>query len=148
MKLTQSRSWTTVMVSPVSSAPRPSDPADQWRTAAPSKGQHRSALATDHRRHPLADRVGVVVLAAATAFTIWVRISLGTMWTSAPVIKNGHLLRTGGPAMSIGIVTRSEQRNLLRRGTGTEDRRYTRVTIADPIAQWLVQPCRPADNNH
>jgi protein-S-isoprenylcysteine O-methyltransferase Ste14 len=31
--------------------------------------------------------VGVVVLAAATAFTIWARIVLGTMWTSAPVSK-------------------------------------------------------------
>lgn len=41
--------------------------------------------------------VGVVVLAAATAFTIWARIALGTMWTSTPVIKNDHLLRTEGP---------------------------------------------------
>ncbi len=37
MKLTQSRSCTTVIVSPVSSAPRPSDPAGQCSTAAPSK---------------------------------------------------------------------------------------------------------------
>ncbi len=37
MKLTQLRSWTTEMVSPVSRAPRPFEPAAQCRTAAPSK---------------------------------------------------------------------------------------------------------------
>ncbi|MGH2717794.1 MAG: methyltransferase family protein [Actinomycetota bacterium] len=52
--------------------------------------------------HPLARDLGVelagaVVLAAATAFTLWARWVLGTMWSSAPMAKEGHELRTGGP---------------------------------------------------
>ncbi|MGB8993795.1 MAG: isoprenylcysteine carboxylmethyltransferase family protein [Pseudonocardiaceae bacterium] len=41
--------------------------------------------------------LGVVVLATATAFTLWARAVLGIMWTSAPVIKEHHALRTTGP---------------------------------------------------
>lgn len=40
---------------------------------------------------------GVVLLLACTAFTLWGRAALGTMWTSAAVIKDGHVLRTAGP---------------------------------------------------
>ncbi|MEV5510866.1 methyltransferase family protein [Streptomyces orinoci] len=41
--------------------------------------------------------IGAVVLIAATAFAIWARIRLGRMWTSTPVAKQGHQLRTDGP---------------------------------------------------
>lgn len=40
---------------------------------------------------------GIVVLVAATAFTLWARWVLGTMWSSAPMAKEGHELRTSGP---------------------------------------------------
>lgn len=41
---------------------------------------------------------GVVLLVASTAFTIWARITLGRMWSSAPnVLQAEHELRTGGP---------------------------------------------------
>lgn len=40
---------------------------------------------------------GAVLLVAATGFTLWARVALGTMWTSAPVIKQDHTLRTTGP---------------------------------------------------
>jgi len=40
---------------------------------------------------------GVVVLVAATGFTLWARATLGLMWTSGPVVKHGHVLRTLGP---------------------------------------------------
>lgn len=40
---------------------------------------------------------GAVVLIASTAFTLWARFSLGTMWSSTPTIKEGHRLRTDGP---------------------------------------------------
>jgi protein-S-isoprenylcysteine O-methyltransferase Ste14 len=40
---------------------------------------------------------GVAVLLAATAFTLWARVALGTMWSSAVVAKSGHVLRTDGP---------------------------------------------------
>lgn len=43
------------------------------------------------------DILGVAVLTAATAFTLWGRAVLGIMWTSAPVIKYEHALRTTGP---------------------------------------------------
>lgn len=41
--------------------------------------------------------VGVAVLVGATAFTLWARTALGTMWTSSAVVKEAHLLRTDGP---------------------------------------------------
>jgi len=41
--------------------------------------------------------LGVVVLVASTAFTLWARGALGTMWSSTPVAREGHQLRTGGP---------------------------------------------------
>lgn len=40
---------------------------------------------------------GVALLVAATAFTVWARTALGSMWTSSPVVKEGHVLRTQGP---------------------------------------------------
>ncbi len=40
---------------------------------------------------------GLVILIAATAFTLWARIGLGTMWSSTPTVKEGHTLRTTGP---------------------------------------------------
>jgi protein-S-isoprenylcysteine O-methyltransferase Ste14 len=41
--------------------------------------------------------VGVVLLVGSTAFTIWARIVLGRMWSSMPVKRAGHELRTDGP---------------------------------------------------
>jgi protein-S-isoprenylcysteine O-methyltransferase Ste14 len=41
--------------------------------------------------------VGMALLVAATAATIWARLALGTMWSSAAVAKAGHRLRTEGP---------------------------------------------------
>ncbi|HYZ36446.1 MAG TPA: isoprenylcysteine carboxylmethyltransferase family protein [Pseudonocardiaceae bacterium] len=40
---------------------------------------------------------GATLLTACTAFTVWARLALGTMWTSAAVIKDDHVLRTDGP---------------------------------------------------
>ena len=40
---------------------------------------------------------GLVVLAASTAFTLWARAALGTMWSASAAIKEGHALRTYGP---------------------------------------------------
>ena len=40
--------------------------------------------------------VGVAVLVASTAFTLWARFSLGTMWTLESAVKDGHQLRTHG----------------------------------------------------
>lgn len=48
-------------------------------------------------RAPWLGALGVLVLVAGTAFTIWARWRLGTMWTSAAVVKVGHELRTDGP---------------------------------------------------
>lgn len=46
---------------------------------------------------PAARILGLVILLAATAFTIWARLVLGIMWNGAPVVKQEHELRTGGP---------------------------------------------------
>lgn len=40
---------------------------------------------------------GLALLVAATIFTIWSRLSLGTMWSSYVVAREGHELRTDGP---------------------------------------------------
>jgi protein-S-isoprenylcysteine O-methyltransferase Ste14 len=40
---------------------------------------------------------GLVLLVASTVFTIWARLSLGTMWSSTVVAREGHELRTDGP---------------------------------------------------
>ena len=40
---------------------------------------------------------GLVVLAGATAWTIWARLALGSMWSSGAMARPGHVLRTTGP---------------------------------------------------
>ena len=40
---------------------------------------------------------GIVLMLAATAFTLWARVALGTMWSSSVVAKTDHALRTRGP---------------------------------------------------
>lgn len=41
--------------------------------------------------------LGLVLLVVSTAFTIWARLALGTMWSSAAVARTDHALRTEGP---------------------------------------------------
>lgn len=41
--------------------------------------------------------LGLVILLAATAFTLWARLVLGAMWSAAPTVKEGHQLHTSGP---------------------------------------------------
>ncbi len=40
--------------------------------------------------------LGLAILLAATAFTLWARLALGTMWSGAPTVKQQHQLRTTG----------------------------------------------------
>jgi protein-S-isoprenylcysteine O-methyltransferase Ste14 len=46
---------------------------------------------------PTLEAIGLFFLLVSTAFTLWARWTLGTMWTSAPTIKEYHQLRTNGP---------------------------------------------------
>jgi protein-S-isoprenylcysteine O-methyltransferase Ste14 len=41
--------------------------------------------------------LGLAILAATTAFTLWARFVLGTMWSMNPEVKQEHRLRTDGP---------------------------------------------------
>lgn len=41
--------------------------------------------------------LGLVLLVASTAFTVWARLRLGTLWTVQAVVKEHHELRTDGP---------------------------------------------------
>lgn len=41
--------------------------------------------------------IGVVILIAATAFALWARWALGTMWSVSTEAKVGHQLHTTGP---------------------------------------------------
>ncbi len=41
---------------------------------------------------------GLILLVVATAFTIWARLALGSMWSMSPgVLQQRHELRTDGP---------------------------------------------------
>ena len=46
---------------------------------------------------PWARFLGLAILIAATTLTLWARFELGLMWSAAPVVKEGHQLRTSGP---------------------------------------------------
>jgi protein-S-isoprenylcysteine O-methyltransferase Ste14 len=46
---------------------------------------------------PWATIVGLAVLLPSTAFALWARVALGTMWSLDPVVKEAHQLRTEGP---------------------------------------------------
>ncbi len=46
---------------------------------------------------PWARLLGLAILLAATALTLWARFTLGTMWSAAPAVKQEHQLRTTGP---------------------------------------------------
>jgi protein-S-isoprenylcysteine O-methyltransferase Ste14 len=41
--------------------------------------------------------LGLAILLAATAFTLWARLALGTMWSGEPTVKQQHQLRASGP---------------------------------------------------
>jgi len=47
--------------------------------------------------NPWAHVLGLAVLASATTFTLWARLTLGTMWSAVPAVRQGHQLRTTGP---------------------------------------------------
>lgn len=46
---------------------------------------------------PWARFLGLAILLATTALTLWARFVLGLMWSAAPAVKEGHQLRTAGP---------------------------------------------------
>jgi protein-S-isoprenylcysteine O-methyltransferase Ste14 len=46
---------------------------------------------------PWARFLGLAILLAGTALTLWARFVLGLMWSAMPAVKEGHQLRTSGP---------------------------------------------------
>jgi protein-S-isoprenylcysteine O-methyltransferase Ste14 len=60
--------------------------------AVPSSGWHAVMVDT-----PWVWVLGLAVLGGSTAFALWARSALGTMWSLAPVVKAHHQLRTDGP---------------------------------------------------
>jgi protein-S-isoprenylcysteine O-methyltransferase Ste14 len=46
---------------------------------------------------PWARLLGLAILLAATALTLWARLALGAMWSAAPTVKQQHTLQTSGP---------------------------------------------------
>jgi protein-S-isoprenylcysteine O-methyltransferase Ste14 len=46
---------------------------------------------------PWARFLGLAILLAGTALTLWARFELGLMWSAVPAVKEGHQLRTSGP---------------------------------------------------
>ena len=60
--------------------------------AAPTPDWHALAV---HARWVHA--LGFAILLVSTAFTLWARLALGTMWSASPIVKETHELRTHGP---------------------------------------------------
>ncbi|MGH3550001.1 MAG: methyltransferase family protein [Pseudonocardiaceae bacterium] len=71
--------------------------------------------------------LGVAVLVVATAFTLWARAALGTMWTSSAVVKDDHALRTDGP---YGITRHPIYTGLLGMLAGT--------AAIDGLGRWVA----------
>jgi protein-S-isoprenylcysteine O-methyltransferase Ste14 len=46
---------------------------------------------------PALQGIGIALVIAGTAFALWARFTLGTMWTGIPSRRAGHALRTNGP---------------------------------------------------
>ncbi len=61
------------------------------------RGPALGVLSLEVTAAPAVSAIGAAVLIAATAFTLWARFSLGTMWSSTPTIKAGHELHMDGP---------------------------------------------------
>jgi protein-S-isoprenylcysteine O-methyltransferase Ste14 len=71
--------------------------------------------------------LGLAVLAASTVFTLWARLSLGTMWSMAPQVKDDHRLRTHGP---YAVTRHPIYTGLLGMMLG--------ATLLSGIGQWIV----------
>ncbi|HEY6422765.1 MAG TPA: isoprenylcysteine carboxylmethyltransferase family protein [Pseudonocardiaceae bacterium] len=71
--------------------------------------------------------LGAAVLVVATGFTLWARVALGTMWTSSAVVKDNHVLRTGGP---YGIIRHPIYTGLLGMLAGT--------ALIEGLGRWVV----------
>ncbi len=62
------------------------------RLAVPRAGWHSVTF-----YGPWVRVLGLAILLAATALTLWARFVLGLMWSAVPAVKEGHQLRTRGP---------------------------------------------------
>jgi protein-S-isoprenylcysteine O-methyltransferase Ste14 len=71
--------------------------------------------------------LGLAVLIASTVFTLWARLSLGTMWSQAPKVKDDHQLRTHGP---YAVTRHPIYTGLLGMMLG--------ATLLSGIGQWIV----------
>jgi protein-S-isoprenylcysteine O-methyltransferase Ste14 len=58
----------------------------------PGSDWHSLAVGT-----PWVRVLGLAVLICSTAFALWARVALGAMWSSSPMVKVQHELRTQGP---------------------------------------------------
>jgi protein-S-isoprenylcysteine O-methyltransferase Ste14 len=71
--------------------------------------------------------LGFIVLAVSTVFTVWARISLGTMWSLGSEVKGHHELRTGG---AYAVTRHPIYTGLLGMLLGT--------TLLNGVRQWIV----------
>jgi protein-S-isoprenylcysteine O-methyltransferase Ste14 len=71
--------------------------------------------------------LGLVALVASTVFTLWARISLGSMWSLGSTVRNDHQLRTTGP---YGVTRHPIYTGLVGMLIGT--------TLLAGAGQWIV----------
>jgi protein-S-isoprenylcysteine O-methyltransferase Ste14 len=71
--------------------------------------------------------LGLVMLVASTVFTLWARISLGSMWSLGSTVRNDHQLRTTGP---YGVTRHPIYTGLVGMLIGT--------TLLAGAGQWIV----------
>ena len=78
-------------------APTPEPSSSSRRWCWPQRGSCPRATGAACACTPVGHVPGLLLLLAATAFTLWARVVLGTMWSMDAVAKQGHELRTDGP---------------------------------------------------
>jgi protein-S-isoprenylcysteine O-methyltransferase Ste14 len=71
--------------------------------------------------------VGLVVLAGATAWTVWARLALGSMWSSGAMAQRDHVLRTTGP---YGLTRHPVYTGILGMLAGS--------ALAQGLGRWIV----------
>lgn len=71
--------------------------------------------------------LGSAILVCSTVFTLWARLSLGTMWSGSPTVKVQHQLRTEGP---YGVTRHPIYTGLLGMLLGT--------ALAAGLGAWVV----------
>jgi hypothetical protein len=90
---------------------------------------------------PWARFLGLAILLAATALTLWARFALGLMWSAVPAVKEVPSCALAGRTPSPGTLRRSQP--LIEAFCQQRGVPYCRASLVDSYAQAVRHPpCR------